>query len=165
MQNDLTTKKTSLSTTTDVVETLKWKRERLIEDSKPVQEGLADYIGMTTESIDSQLGYLKEVKAEIAQREKALKEQKEAILEGSAVFLTDAGVDRLDGTLISSVTVTKEKPATTKEKYTLLVDKKEAEQYLVDAGLAVMETVEVPATKAKVRVNKRKIALTEVVEG
>ena len=162
---ELTLKRTSLSTTTDVVETLSWKLKSLQEDNKPVQEALADYIGLSITELDGQLSYIKEVKAEIASREKAIKEQKEAILEGAAKFLLDTGIDRLSGVAVSSITITKEKPASTKEKYTLLVDKKEAEQYLIDAGLAVMETVEVPETKAKVRVNKRKIALAEVVEG
>ena len=164
MENSLTTKRTSLSTTVNVKETLKWKLERLQEDDTQVAERLADYIGLSVLEVDAQIAYLKEAKAEISKREKDLKEQKEAILEGSASFLIDMGVDKLEGIFVSSITVTASKEASTKYKYTLLVDKKEAEQYLLDAGLAVMEGVETPATKSKVRINKRKIALSEVID-
>jgi len=160
--NDLTTKHTTLSTTNDVAETLKFKLERLKEEEKDTQGGLADYIGLSIDELDAQLEYLKETKAMISKREKDLKEQKEAILEGSAQFLLEAGAERLSGIFVSSVTVTKGKEATTKKKFKIIEDKKEVEKYLISAGLAVMEEVEVPATKAKVRVNKRKIIVPEV---
>ena len=164
MKHDLTTKRTSLSNSKDVVSTLDWKVSQLVEQKKPVQEGISDYIGMSINELDSQIDYLKEAKTAINKREKQLKEQKEAILEGTATFMINSGAERLEGIFVSSVTLTKAKDATTKEVYSLIVDKKEAEQYLINAGLAIMETKEVPATKAKVRVNNRKIALSEVVE-
>jgi hypothetical protein len=162
--NDLTTKRTSLSTSTNVVDTLNWKRKQLIEDDKMVAEGLSDYVGLSVNEITSQIDYLKEAKAEITKREKQLKEQKEAILEGTAYFMQDAGIDRLEGIFVSSITLTKAKDDTTKEVFKLIVPKKESEQFLLDAGLAVMEKVEVPATKTKAKINNRKIVVGEVLE-
>ncbi len=164
MQNNLSVKRTSLSSTTNVIETLKWKREQLVEDKKPLAESIADYIALSIDELDMQLEYFKEIKAEIAQREKKIKEQKAAVLEGSAAFLIDAGVDKLEGGIVSSITVTKAKPATTKKVFKVIEHKKEVEKYLVSAGLAVYEEVEVSGAKAKIRVNKRKIAPAEVVE-
>ena len=157
-------KKTSLETTVDVKDTLEYKMNYLKAEGKDIQTSLADYIYMATNSIKSQLDELKELKSQIKSREDTLKMQDGLIKEGTADFLLDMGIDKLQGNLVSSVTLTKAKDATTKEVYSLIVDKKEAEQYLINAGLAVMETKEVPATKAKVRVNNRKLALSEVVE-
>ena len=162
--NNLTLKPTSLSKSVDVLSTLTYKLNALTEDGKDLQSGIADYVGRGLGEVENKLDYLKEVKAEIASEEKRLKEQKQAILEGTAQFVESFGIERLEGTLVSSITITKGKPANTKTKFTLLADKKACDAYLVDAGMAVMEEVEVPATKDKARVNRRKIAVGEIEE-
>ena len=160
--NYLTTKKTSLSSSKSVVETLNWKRSQLIEDKKQVAESIADYIGLAVEEIEGSIEHATNIKAVITEKIRELKEQKKEVLEGSAEFLTESGISRLDGTIISSITVTKGKAPTTKKVYTVIEDAKEVRKYLISAGLAVMEEVEVPAVPAKAKVNRRKILIGEV---
>ncbi len=157
-------KKTSLETSTDVVSTLKWKLERLQEEERDPGTGLADYIYLATDSIAAQLEELKSLKKQILDREKQLKEQDTSIKEGTADFLLSMGLDKLDGNLVSSITISKGKPATTKQKFVSNISKKEIEELVVKSGMGYYEEVEVPATPDVVRVNKRKIALSEVVE-
>ena len=157
-------KPTSLETTPNVKETLEWKINSLIEQDKNVSNGLADYFGIGLGNLDAQLAQLDEVTKEINSRKKALKAQITAIKEDGAHFLESQGIDKLEGVLTSSVTINKGKPEGIKTVFKLLVDKKASESFLVDSGLAVYETVEAPATKDTLRVNKRKIALSEVVD-
>lgn len=162
MKNDLIFKRTSLSTSDDVDNTLNYKLQSLLSDNLPVQEGIADYIALSLDEISMQRLQLKAVKAEATERDKVLAEQERYVKEESAKFLIGQGADKLIGTVVSSITVSKGKKESTKKKFTLLVDKKESERYLIEAGLAVMEEVEVPATKATIRVNKRKTGTTTV---
>ncbi len=157
-------KPTSLETSPNVKETLNWKIEQLTEDDKNISNGLADYLYMGVNNLEQQLEQLKQLEADIKGRKTALNEQITAIKHDGANFLLEQGIERLDGVLASSVTVTKGKQESTKTKFKLLTDKKASEAYLVDAGLAVYESVEVPATKDTLRINKRKIALSEVVD-
>ena len=164
MKNDLTFKRTSLSTSDDVENTLEYKVQSLLAENLPVQEGIADYISLSLSELAMQRLQLKAVKAEIAERDKALAEQEKRIKEGAAEFLIAQGADKIMGTVVSSITVSKGKAETNKLKFTLLVDKKAADAYLVDAGMAVFENIEVPATKPTIRVNKRKVHVPEVEE-
>ena len=157
-------KATSLETSPNVKETLTWKIAQLTEDDKNISNGLADYLYLGVNNLEQQLEQLKQIESEIKERKAALNEQISVIKHDGANFLLDNGIERLDGVLASSVTVTHGKPESTKTKFKLLVDKKASESYLVDAGLAVFESVDVPATKDVLRINKRKIALSEVVE-
>ena len=158
------TKPTSLETSTDINSTLEWKVNSLIEQDKNISNGLADYLGIGLGNLDSQLAQLDEVTKEINARKKDLKAQITAIKQEGAYFLESQGIDKLEGVLTSSVTITKGKPESTKTVFKLLVDKKASEAFLVDSGLAVYESVEVASTKDSLRVNKRKLALSEVVE-
>lgn len=157
-------KASSLETSPNVVETLNWKINSLIEQDKNVSNGLADYFGLGLGNLEGQLDQLKQLEADIKERKKSLNEQIKTIKTDGAVFLESQGIDRLDGVLTSSVTINRGKPEGTKLVFKLLVDKKAMEAYLVDAGLAVYESVETPATKDTIKVNKRKVALAEVVE-
>ena len=157
-------KATSLETSTDINSTLEWKINSLIEQDKNISNGLADYLGIGLGNLDSQLAQLDDVTKEINARKKDLKAQITSIKQEGAYFLESQGIDKLEGVLTSSVTITKGKPESTKTVFKLLVDKKASEAFLVDSGLAVYESVEVPETKDSLRVNKRKVALSEVVE-
>ncbi len=155
-------KPTSLETSTDINSTLDWKINSLIEQDKNVSNGLADYFGIGLGNLDSQLAQLDEVTKEINSRKNDLKAQITAIKQEGAYFLESQGIDKLEGVLTSSVTITKGKPKSIKTQFKLLADKKAVEAYLVDAGLAVYESAEVAETKDVLRINKRKIALAEV---
>lgn len=157
-------KPTSLETTPNVKETLNWKITSLTEQDKNISNGLADYLYLGVNNLEQQLEQLKQLESDIKERKTALSEQITAIKHDGAIFLLENGIERLDGVLASSVTVAKGKPESSKVKFKLLTDKKASEAYLVDAGLAVYESVDVPATKDTLRINKRKIALSEVEE-
>ncbi len=162
MKNDLTFRRTSLSTSADVVNTLEFKMESLQEQGLLVQEGIADYIGLSLNEIDAQLLQLKSVKQEVSEREKALKSQSTLIKEDGVLFLEKFGTEKLEGNIVSSVTIAKGKKASTKQEFKVLCTKEEMQNFLIDKGLGIMIDKEVPATKSKLRVNKRKIALAEV---
>ena len=165
MDNSLTIKQTSLSTSTDVVSTLKWKMDSLVEAEKDPQIGISDYIGRAVTEIESRLAYLKEMKSEAAALEKQLKEQKEAILEGTADFMEGFGAEKLAGVMVSSITITKAKAASTKPVFTSSLSKKEQEQLVIDAGFGYYKEVETKAIRHKARVNKRKVGTVTVEEG
>ncbi len=164
MKNDLTTHRTSLSHTNDIIGTLEWKIKVLTDSELPVQEGLADYIGLSIEEIEMQERQLKELKAQLSAREKELKEQKQNILQDGAKFFEQYGIDRMDGNMVSSVTITKGKDATTKQKFVTNLTSKEKEALIYDAGFGHYEDVEVEALKPRLKINKRKIIVPEVEE-
>jgi len=162
MKNDLTTHRTSLSHTNDIIGTLEWKIKVLTDSELPVQEGLADYIGLSIEEIEMQERQLKELKSQLAEREKELKEQKQNILQDGAKFFEQYGIDSMDGIIVSSITIQKGKESTTKKKFVTNLTTKEKEALIYDAGLGHYEDVEVEATKSKLKVNKRKVITPEI---
>lgn len=164
MKNDLTTKRTSLSHSIDVRSTLEWKMQSLQENDLPVQEGIADYIGLALDEIALKENQLKQVKQEIAERQKELSEQKESIKSGSVSFFEQYGIEKLEGNIISSITIIKAKDAGTKKVFKTELSKKEIEDFLIESGLGFYEEEPTEATSASIRVNKRKIALSEVVD-
>jgi len=160
----LETKKTSLEVSTDPTETLRWKLERLQEDNLPVEAGLADYIALAVDNLEAKAAYLSEVEKQIKEEKKRIKEQEAAIKTAAAEFIKKFGADRLEGAIVSSVTVTKPKEATTKRKLKLLQPKKAIDEFLVAEGLAEWEEVEVPPAPASVRINRRKVIVPEIEE-
>lgn len=165
-------KHASLETTADVIDTLQWKLQSLEEQNLPIDTSLADYIAFAVDNLDAQKAQLKSVKIELADREKALTAQINRIKEDGATFLLESGLDRLDGLICSSITVTKAKESettteTTKE-FVMNISQAELEELLIGLGKAEMKTIVTEKTSnqlpAKLKINKRKIALTEVVE-
>ena len=162
MKNDLTFHRTTLSTTTDVVNTLEYKMKSLEEGGLPIKEGLADYMALSIDEIESQLLQLKAVKAEIAERENALKTQSEYIKVECVKFLENYGIEKLEGNIISSVSIQKGKEAGTKKVFHTDLSKKEIEEMVISAGLGYYETVETEATEPKLKVNKRRVITPEI---
>ena len=158
-------KKTSLEKSDDVADTLKWKLDKIEHEGLPVESGLADYIVLASENIDNELDYLAGVKKQISEREKYLKSHSEAIKVEGASFVESMGVDKLEGAICSSVTVTKAKDSvTTETTKTILIyneSDEEIEEFLISLGKAqyseVTETKTSNAIPAKLRINKRKV--------
>ena len=159
---DITQKSTSLSKTKNVTENLKWKLERLQEDNLPVQTGLADYIALTIDELDMQTNQIKMLIKEAQSRKKELEEQKQEVATGSAEFLKSMGIDKLEGNIVSSVTIQKGKEAAVKEKFTRDCTIQEMEACLLNAGLGHLESIGVPAAKDKIKINKRRVIVPEV---
>ncbi len=148
------------------MDTLNWKVKALEDESRPIEEGVADYIGFTIDnlkqSITSKKFYIKELQGLI----KADEVQTENIKTEGVKFLEQMGVEKLQGHIVSSVSIYKGKEAHTKEKKKLkyLVPLEEIEDLLVTLGKAEYETVitEVEATPKKLRVTPRRIKNVEV---
>jgi hypothetical protein len=162
--NPILIRATSLETSPNIKDTLNWKLDRIREEDENVSKELADYFGLAFRSVEEDIEKIDRVMAEFKARKEQLKKQHLAMKEDGALWLEEMGIERLDGRYISSVTINKGKPERNKTVFTLLVDKKASEAFLADSGLGVYESVEVPATKDTLKVNKRKLALSEVVE-
>jgi len=175
MKNDLVFKHTSLETSEDVGECLSWKIEAIKADNLPIDTSLADYIAFANDNLEAQLAQLKAVKGEIGQREKALKSQIEHIKVDGATFLLENGLERLEGVICSSVTVTEAKSSKTitteTKEFVMNISQAELEELLIGLGKGEMKTITTEkitnALPAKIRINRRKqrkILIPEVTE-
>jgi len=163
-------KHSHLETTKDVISTLNWKMEEIENDNLPIDTGVADYIAFSVENLDSQLKQILNVEKELKDRKKQIKQQIESIKIDGAKFLEDMGVSKLNGVYCSSVSVVKAKEEVikeeAKEEMVYLVDEDVVKELLMSMGYAeTREIITEKVTKgqpAKLRINKRKIALCEI---
>ena len=147
---------------------------QVLESDKPYHVK-ADYIGLSIQEIQNKIDYLSEDIKEMSALKKSLTSAKATALEATATVLAEYGIDHLDGTAISSITITAHK---TKLKETFKIINEEAliklgfytvvvdEQAVKDAMLTVegMDLidafVEVGVTQeqvaAKIKVNARR---------
>jgi len=88
---------------------------QVLESNKPYH-AKADYIGLSIKEIDNKIEYLSNDIKEMTALKKSLTLAKTTALEATAEVLAEYGIDRLDGTAISSITIT---PSKTKIKDTL----------------------------------------------
>lgn len=89
----------------------------ILESKKPFHVK-CDYIGLSFQEIDEKIDYLASEIKEIQSMKKSLESAKSIALEAVASVLGEYGVDRIDGTMISSITIT---PSKTKIKNTLTI--------------------------------------------
>ena len=80
----------------------------ILESDKPYHVK-ADYIGLTFQEIQNKIYYLSSDIKELQQLKKILTEAKTIAQEATASILTEYGIDRIDGTAISSLTITPSK--------------------------------------------------------
>lgn len=166
----LITNHSNLETTTDVKDTLEWKIQTIEEAKLPVDSGLADYIAFSLDNLENQLLQLKSIKTEVADREKAIKSQIEAIKVDGAVFLLKNGLEKLEGVICSSVSVTKGKESeiipTTERQFVMNISQAELEELLIGLGKAEYREITIEKVTneipPKIRVNKRKILIGEI---
>ena len=147
---------------------------QVLESNKPYH-AKADYIGLSIQEIQNKIDYLGEDIKEMTALKKSLSTAKDTALEATATVLAEYGIDRLDGTNISSIAIT---PKKTKLKETFKVIDAEAliklgyfsvvvdEQSVKDAMLTVEsmdqidEFIKVGVTSeevpAKIKVNARR---------
>ena len=84
----------------------------ILESAKPYHVK-ADYIGMSFQELQNKIDYLGSDIKELQQLKKTLTEAKTIAQEATASVLTEYGIDRIDGTAISSLTITPSKIKTT----------------------------------------------------
>jgi len=147
---------------------------QVLESDKPYHVK-TDYIGLSIKEIDNKIEYLSNDIKEMQSLKKSLQNAKAVALEATASVLVEYGIDRLDGTAISSITIT---PPKTKTKETFKITDEDAlmqlgfckvvldEQAVKDAMLTVegmdeidkfvevgITTEEIPA---KIKVNPKR---------
>ncbi|HIP19023.1 MAG TPA: hypothetical protein EYG78_06790 [Sulfurovum sp.] len=84
----------------------------ILESDKPYHVK-ADYIGLSFQELQNKIDYLSSDIKELQQLKKTLAEAKTIAQEATASVLTEYGIDRIDGTAISSLTITPSKIKTT----------------------------------------------------
>ncbi|MFK5936932.1 MAG: hypothetical protein QM497_00920 [Sulfurimonas sp.] len=159
---------------TDKTEWFKNYVRQVLESNKPYH-AKADYIGLSIKELDNKISYISDDIKELQALKKNLTLAKTTALEATAEVLAEYGIDRLDGTAISSITIT---PSKTKLKETFKIIDEDAlmqlgfckvvidEQAVKDAmstleGMnEIDEFVEVGITQeeipAKIKVNARR---------
>lgn len=90
---------------------------QVLESEKPYYTK-ADYLGLSIQELQNKIDYLSEDIKEMQTLKKNLTNAKATALEAIASVLAEYGIDRLDGTAISSITIT---PQKTKVKETLSI--------------------------------------------
>ena len=81
---------------------------QVLESNKPYH-AKADYIGLSVKELDNKIAYISEDIKELQTLKKNLSNAKATALEATASVLAEYGIDRLDGTSISSITITPKK--------------------------------------------------------
>jgi len=112
---------------TDKTEWFKNYVRQVLESNKPYH-AKADYIGLSIKELDNKIAYISDDIKELQALKKNLSTAKTTALEATATVLAEYGIDRLDGTAISSITIT---PPKTKLKESFKIINAEA---LVELG-------------------------------
>jgi predicted transcriptional regulator len=81
---------------------------QILESDKPYHVK-TDYIGLSIQELQNKIDYLGEDIKEMQLLKKRLENAKSIALEATATVLAEYGIDRLDGTAISSITITPQK--------------------------------------------------------
>ena len=89
----------------------------ILEDNKPYHVK-ADYIGLSFQELQNKIDYLSSDIKELQQLKKTLTEAKTIAQEATASVLKEYGIDRIDGTAISSLPIP---PPKVKTKDTLVI--------------------------------------------
>lgn len=96
---------------TDKTEWFKNYVRQVLESNKPYY-AKADYIGLSIKELDNKISYISDDIKELQALKKNLTLAKTTALEATAEVLAEYGIDRLDGTAISSITITPQKDKT-----------------------------------------------------
>ncbi|MCW8895025.1 hypothetical protein [Sulfurimonas sp.] len=149
---------------------------QVLESNKPYH-AKADYIGLSIKELDNKISYIAEDIKELQALKKNLTSAKSVALEATASVLAEYGIDRLDGTSISSITITPKKTTLTETFkikdsgvdaliklgfYTVIVDENSVKEAMktLDGMNEIDEFVEVGVTKqevpARIKVNARR---------
>ena len=91
---------------------------QVLESDKPYH-AKADYIGLSIKELDNKIEYLSNDIKEMQNLKRSLQNAKSVAQEAIASVLLEYGIDRIDGTAISSITITPQKTKL-KEKLVIL---------------------------------------------
>lgn len=152
----------------DTKETLNWKLEQLESKNLPVESGLADYIYFGVSNIDKKIEQLKNYKDAIIEEINSLAKYKASVVEDCAEWIQSQGIEKLNGLECSSITINK---GSDKEEKIKVIETNYYYQgflFTKDSLIAellksnvifenlITEKITVPATKDKIRINKKR---------
>ena len=135
-------------------------------------EGVADYIGLTLQNIDDRLARIKEAEAQIKSLKSELVAQQETIKVGSAKWLAESGIDKLQGIYVSSISISSSKPKNelkvineesliNQGYFKTVLDKTAVKNAILDGVEIEGAEIEIIYEEDKIRVNSRKKATNE----
>ena len=101
---------------------LKEYLQSILEDKTKAYYQKADYVGLSLNELSNKIDTLSEDIKELQQLKKRLSTALDISKEVTATILLQNGIDRIEGTIISSITLTKE---STKEKISMQILNKE----------------------------------------
>jgi len=130
-------------------------------------QGVADYMALSIDNLDSSIERMKDAKKELDFLIKMHEKQKEIVKVGSAIWLTNAGIDKLDGDIVSSVSIYSPKPKETLKitnqealinqgYFKTIVDKTAAKNAIKDGVKVDGAEIEVVHDSDTLKVNKRR---------
>ena len=135
-------------------------------------EGVADYIGLSLQNIGDRLDRIKDAETQIKLLKKELVAQQDIIKIGSAKWLSDSGIDKLQGIYVSSVSVSpsnyknelkihNEESIINQGYFKTVVDKTAVKNAILDGAKVDGAEIEVIYEENKIRVNSRKKVIDE----
>ena len=134
----------------DIGELLDYKVEQAKEKNLPIEQTVADYIGMSFENIDDKIKQLQSYKTDITNAINQLKTNKELAKKDVYKWMENNGIDKLKGVSISSITLKKEDVSVTKK---LVIDI--YEQELIELNYAHYEE-NIKPIEASIKINKKR---------
>ena len=134
---------------------------------------VVDYISLSLDNINSNIERMKEAKKELDSLIKAQGTQKEIIKNGCAGWLSDAGVKKLDGDIVSSVSIYSPKPKETLKVineeslinqgyFKTVVDKTAVKNAILDGVTVDGAEIEILHDSDTLKVNKRRISQSKI---
>lgn len=127
-----------------------------------------DYIGFALENLESQKERIKNAIAELREVSKAIESQEDIIKTGVSAWLTNNGIDKLNGDSISSISVFDKKETTelvidSEEAvinagyFKMTADKTAVKQALIDGANIDGAHLEITYNEPSIRLNKKRL--------
>jgi hypothetical protein len=132
----------------------------------------ADYIGLAIDNISSQKDRIKQAVLELREVQKSLEQQEDIIKVGVAVWLSENGIDKLQGDRISSITlfdkkesqeiiIDDEESVINAGYFKMTVDKTAAKQALQDGAQFEGAHIEITYNEQSIKLNKKRLKVSE----
>ena len=135
--------------------------------------GVADYSALAIDSLNARIDEIKRAESDLKALKSALGEQVAVIKVGVSSWLSDTGLDKLQGNIVSSISINKSKPTETlvvDDEETLInqgyfkttLDKTKIKHLLLDGTEIEGAHIEITHNEDSLIVNRRKSATTSI---
>lgn len=145
-----------------VIDALNSKMQEIQENNQPV-EMFTDFVASELDLLEQKKEQLKNYKEIITKQIKDLEMYEKEAKEDVATYLAESGIDKLEGIVTSSMTISKGSSASEEIKTKIvrlpIYSKADEEEALIDAGICEYkdEIITKEAKNASVRINKRRV--------